>query len=61
MKEYPDNGSWVLAFLGAGSSAKELIFEMYVEIHIELGCEFRTWDHPSNPNRTWDHPSNPNL
>ncbi len=44
-------GTWVLASLGAGSSAKELIFAMYVEDHIELGCEFRTWDHPSDPGK----------
>jgi hypothetical protein len=25
---------------------KELIFAMFVIIHIELGYEFRTWDHP---------------
>ena len=50
-------GSWVLASPGAGSSANELIFAMYVEVHIELGCEFRTWDHPSNP-RSWV-PSSP--
>ena len=41
-------GSWVPHSPGAGSPAKELIFATYVEIHVELGCEFRTWDHPSN-------------